>query len=62
TIDGRIWTAQGVKGDVPLNHHPLVRSYLDAQPAARIAGRLPHIWGSSTGRRRPAPRWPADGG
>ncbi|MET7880665.1 SUKH-3 domain-containing protein [Micromonospora profundi] len=36
TIDGRIWTAQGVKGDVPLNHHPLVRSYLDAQPPGEL--------------------------
>lgn len=32
TIDGRIWTAQGTKADVPLNHHPLVRDYLDQLP------------------------------
>ncbi len=29
TIEGRIFTAHGAKGDVELNHHPLVRAYLD---------------------------------
>ncbi|MEU1399549.1 SUKH-3 domain-containing protein [Micromonospora zamorensis] len=32
TLDGRIWTAQGTRADVPLNHHPLVRGYLDQLP------------------------------
>ncbi|MFF5177577.1 SUKH-3 domain-containing protein [Micromonospora sp. NPDC000316] len=36
TIDGRIWTAQGAKGGVPLNHHPLVRSYLDELPLGEL--------------------------
>ncbi|WLS46109.1 SUKH-3 domain-containing protein [Micromonospora profundi] len=36
TVDGRIWTAQGVKGDVSLNHHPLIRTYLDAQPPGEL--------------------------
>ncbi|MFF4876440.1 SUKH-3 domain-containing protein [Micromonospora sp. NPDC000668] len=36
TIDGRIWTAQGTKGDVPLNHHPLIRTYLDQLPAGEL--------------------------
>ncbi|MBM0235645.1 SUKH-3 domain-containing protein [Micromonospora sp. STR1_7] len=36
TIDGRIWTAQGTKGAVPLNHHPLVRTYLDRLPPGEL--------------------------
>ncbi|MDG4759933.1 SUKH-3 domain-containing protein [Micromonospora sp. WMMD710] len=36
TIDGRIWTAHGTKGDVPLNHHPLVRTYLDRLPPGEL--------------------------
>ncbi|MET8308334.1 SUKH-3 domain-containing protein [Micromonospora sp. NPDC005173] len=36
TIDGRIWTAQGTKGDVPLNHHPLIRTYLDQLPPGEL--------------------------
>lgn len=36
TLDGRIWTAQGTKGAVALNHHPLVRSYLDERPPGEL--------------------------
>ncbi|MEH1165584.1 SUKH-3 domain-containing protein [Micromonospora sp. CPCC 205539] len=36
TVGGRIWTAQGAKGDVPLHHHPLVRAYLDALPPSEL--------------------------
>ncbi|MEV4712497.1 YwqJ-related putative deaminase [Micromonospora sp. NPDC049374] len=36
TVEGRIFSAQGVKGDVELNHHPLVRAYLDQQPAGHL--------------------------
>ncbi|GIJ11334.1 SUKH-3 domain-containing protein [Micromonospora andamanensis] len=36
TVEGRIFTAQGAKGDVVLNHHPLVRAYLDVLPAGRL--------------------------
>ncbi|MBQ1018415.1 SUKH-3 domain-containing protein [Micromonospora sp. D93] len=36
TIDGRIWTAQGTRADVPLNHHPLVRDYLQQLPPGEL--------------------------
>ena len=36
TVDGRIFTAHGAKGDVELNHHPLVRAYLDGLPAGQL--------------------------
>ncbi|MEV6690238.1 SUKH-3 domain-containing protein [Micromonospora sp. NPDC051196] len=36
TIEGRIFTAQGAKGDVQLNHHPLVRAYLDRLPDGHL--------------------------
>ncbi|MDG4793183.1 SUKH-3 domain-containing protein [Micromonospora sp. WMMD1082] len=36
TLDGRIFTARGAKGDVTLHHHPLVRAYLDELPAGRL--------------------------
>ncbi|WP_341719127.1 SUKH-3 domain-containing protein [Micromonospora sp. FIMYZ51] len=36
TIEGRIFTAHGVKGDVELNHHPLVRAYLDELPPGHL--------------------------
>ncbi|WFE44845.1 SUKH-3 domain-containing protein [Verrucosispora sp. WMMD1129] len=36
TVEGRIFTAQGAKGDVELNHHPLIRAYLDRQPAGHL--------------------------
>ncbi|MEV2240066.1 SUKH-3 domain-containing protein [Micromonospora sp. NPDC049891] len=36
TVEGRIFTARGAKGDVELNHHPLVRAYLDRLPAGRL--------------------------
>ncbi|MBL6275267.1 SUKH-3 domain-containing protein [Micromonospora fiedleri] len=36
TIEGRIFTAHGAKGDVELNHHPLVRAYLDGLPAGHL--------------------------
>ncbi|SCL19249.1 SUKH-3 domain-containing protein [Micromonospora inyonensis] len=29
TVGGRTYTAQGAKGDLTLNHHPLVQGYLD---------------------------------
>ncbi|MGW3601258.1 YwqJ-related putative deaminase [Micromonospora sp. NPDC005161] len=35
-IGGRVWTAQGTKGDVPLNHHPLIRTYLDELPPGEL--------------------------
>jgi hypothetical protein len=36
TVEGRIYTAHGAKGDVALNHHPLIRAYLDGLPAGRL--------------------------
>ncbi|MBQ0903041.1 SUKH-3 domain-containing protein [Micromonospora sp. U21] len=36
TVGGRIWTAQGAKGDGRLRHHPLVRAYLDELPAGAL--------------------------
>ncbi|WP_307868713.1 SUKH-3 domain-containing protein [Micromonospora sp. C95] len=36
TVDGRTCTAQGAKGDVALNHHPLVQAYLGSLPAGRL--------------------------
>ncbi|MEG3632253.1 SUKH-3 domain-containing protein [Micromonospora palythoicola] len=36
SVERRIVTAQGVKGDVELNHHPLVRAYLDSQPTGHL--------------------------
>ncbi|GIJ77916.1 YwqJ-like deaminase [Micromonospora phaseoli] len=36
TINGRIFTARGAKGDVQVNHHPLVRAYLDGLPAGHL--------------------------
>ncbi|WP_233513817.1 SUKH-3 domain-containing protein [Micromonospora craterilacus] len=36
TLDGRIFTAHGAKGDVQLNHHPLVRAYLDELPTGQL--------------------------
>ncbi|MGC5029776.1 SUKH-3 domain-containing protein [Micromonospora sp. DT229] len=36
TIEGRVFIAQGVKGDVQLNHHRLVRAYLDQLPAGHL--------------------------
>ncbi|SCG18278.1 YwqJ-like deaminase [Micromonospora echinofusca] len=36
TVEGRLFRAQGAKGDVTLNHHPLVRSYLDGLPPGRL--------------------------
>ncbi|MEU3452767.1 SUKH-3 domain-containing protein [Micromonospora sp. NPDC006766] len=36
TLDGRVHVALGVKGDVELNHHPLVRSYLDGLPSGHL--------------------------
>ncbi|MFI6328663.1 SUKH-3 domain-containing protein [Micromonospora chersina] len=36
TVDGRLHVAQGVKGDVELHHHPLVRSYLDESPRGHL--------------------------
>ncbi|MEU4776788.1 SUKH-3 domain-containing protein [Micromonospora sp. NPDC023633] len=36
TVEGRLFRAQGAKGDVALNHHPLVRSYLDELPPGHL--------------------------
>ncbi|WP_433531589.1 SUKH-3 domain-containing protein [Micromonospora sp. CA-263727] len=36
TLEGRIFTAHGTKGDVELNHHPLVRAYLDELPTGHL--------------------------
>ncbi|MFG2060504.1 SUKH-3 domain-containing protein [Micromonospora sp. NPDC048871] len=36
TIEGRVFIAHGVKGDVQLNHHRLVRAYLDQLPAGHL--------------------------
>ncbi|RLK23438.1 YwqJ-like deaminase [Micromonospora sp. M71_S20] len=36
TVEGRLFRAQGAKGDVTLNHHPLVRSYLDGLPPGHL--------------------------
>jgi hypothetical protein len=37
TVEGRLHTAQGAKGDLVLRHHPLVRSYLDELPHGHLA-------------------------
>ncbi|MFG3710040.1 SUKH-3 domain-containing protein [Micromonospora sp. NPDC047730] len=37
TVEGRLFRAQGAKGDVELRHHPLVRAYLDELPAGHLA-------------------------
>ncbi|PZF93580.1 hypothetical protein C1I99_20405 [Micromonospora deserti] len=36
TVQGRLFRAQGAKGDVRLNHHPLVRAYLDELPPGHL--------------------------
>ncbi|MBQ1074636.1 SUKH-3 domain-containing protein [Micromonospora sp. C31] len=36
TVEGRLFRAQGAKGDIALNHHPLVRSYLDELPPGHL--------------------------
>ncbi|TCB99937.1 hypothetical protein E0H26_05220 [Micromonospora zingiberis] len=36
TVEGRIFTAHGAKGDVELDHHPLVRAYLDELPDGHL--------------------------
>ncbi|MFC0007454.1 SUKH-3 domain-containing protein [Micromonospora siamensis] len=36
TVEGRTYVAHGAKGDVELNHHPMVRAYLDGLPAGRL--------------------------
>ncbi|MEV0426605.1 SUKH-3 domain-containing protein [Micromonospora sp. NPDC050495] len=36
TLDGRIRVAYGAKGEVTLNHHPLVQSYLDRLLAGQL--------------------------
>nr|WP_230416946.1 SUKH-3 domain-containing protein [Micromonospora tarapacensis] len=36
TVDGRTFTAHGAKGDVEVNHHPLVHAYLDGLPAGHL--------------------------
>ncbi|MFI0792965.1 SUKH-3 domain-containing protein [Micromonospora rubida] len=37
TVEGRLHTAQGAKGDAALRHHPLVRAYLDELPPGHLA-------------------------
>jgi hypothetical protein len=37
TVEGRVHTARGAKGDVELRHHPLVRAYLDELPPGHLA-------------------------
>lgn len=36
TLDGRVHVAHGVKGDVELHHHPLVKSYLNDLPSGHL--------------------------
>lgn len=36
TLDGRVHTAHGAKGDVELRHHPVVQGYLDSLPAGHL--------------------------
>jgi hypothetical protein len=36
TVNGRVHIGRGVKGDVELRHHPLVRAYLDELPAGHL--------------------------
>ncbi|MEV4665297.1 SUKH-3 domain-containing protein [Micromonospora echinofusca] len=36
TVEGRLFRAHGAKGDVTLNHHPLVRSYLHGLPPGHL--------------------------
>lgn len=36
TVEGRTYLGHGVKGDVPLRHHPLVRTYLDELPPGHL--------------------------
>ncbi|SCL35367.1 YwqJ-like deaminase [Micromonospora pallida] len=36
TLDGRTYVAQGAKGDLDLNHHPLVQGYLSSLPAGHL--------------------------
>ncbi|MEV0325557.1 SUKH-3 domain-containing protein [Micromonospora echinospora] len=36
TIGGRTYVARGAKGDIALNHHPLVQGYLDSVPTGRL--------------------------
>lgn len=36
TLDGRVHTTHGAKGDVELRHHPLVQGYLDSLPAGHL--------------------------
>ncbi|MFI7578131.1 SUKH-3 domain-containing protein [Micromonospora sp. NPDC049497] len=36
SVDGRLYRAQGAKGDIELNHHPLVRRYLDDLPPGHL--------------------------
>ncbi|HEX5945999.1 MAG TPA: SUKH-3 domain-containing protein [Acidimicrobiales bacterium] len=35
-VDGRLYRAQGAKGDIELDHHPLVRRYLDGLPPGHL--------------------------
>ena len=36
TLGGRTWVAHGAKGEVELQHHPLVRAYLDELPPGHL--------------------------
>jgi hypothetical protein len=43
TVDGRLFRAQGAKGDPNVEHHPLVRSYLSTvDEGARVRGAARH--------------------
>ncbi|NJP35018.1 SUKH-3 domain-containing protein [Micromonospora thermarum] len=36
SVDGQLFRAQGAKGDVELNHHPLVQAYVDELPPGHL--------------------------
>jgi len=43
TVDGRLFTARGAKGDQEINHHPLVAAYLAGlEPAQTVRGTARH--------------------
>jgi len=43
TVDGRLFTARGAKGDQEINHHPLVAAYLSGlEPARTVRGTARH--------------------
>ncbi|WBB77359.1 SUKH-3 domain-containing protein [Micromonospora sp. WMMD882] len=36
TVDGRTYVAQGAKGDVEVNHHPMIQGYLSSVPTGHL--------------------------